>query len=268
MKTQHTFLALCLLGAGTTFGQSTPTAPSTTTATYTSDSSRTTATDNGTLNTSTNTNSMNSSTNSAAPLNSTYSTTTTGNDRAARNGKRTDGKDGKFGIYAGVNFSRFVNEPLPDNTYRPGYQVGLYYRSPGTIFGQIGAEYRATSSNLIRTGTGSGTTPGTITDQLKGSLTQKFLTIPAYVGVRLGGTLGFRIQAGAELAAQVAVGENNFQLGNDDLNRTILNGLLGAGVNLGPVTIDAVYNQGFVNVFDDGADTKRTMLALNLGLRF
>lgn len=264
MKAQQTILALCLLGTGVAFGQSTSTTPSTTTTTtYGTDSARvTTATDNGSTNMSTN------STNSVAPLNSTYSTSTTTTDRPAKDGKRDDGKGGKFGVYAGVNFSKFVNEPLPDKTYRPGYQVGLYYRSPGTVFGQIGAEYRAMSSNLIRTGTGSGTTPGTITDQLTGDLTQKFLAVPVYVGVRLGGTLGFRIQAGAELAAQVAVGENNFQLGNDDLNRTILNGLGGIGINLGPVTVDAVYNHGFTNVFDDGADTKRNILALNLGLRF
>jgi hypothetical protein len=73
---------------------------------------------------------------------------------------------------------------------------------------------------------------------------------------------------GAELAALVAIGDNNFQLGRDDVNRTILNGLAGVGINLGPLTLDANYNLGFQNVFDNGADTKRRMLAVNLGFRF
>jgi hypothetical protein len=132
------------------------------------------------------------------------------------------------------------------------------------VFGQIGAEYRRSSSNLIRTGSGSGTTVG----EIRGQIDQTFLAIPAYVGLRLGGALGVRLQVGAELAALVAIGDNNFQLGRDDVNRTILNGLAGVGINLGPLTLDANYNLGFQNVFDNGADTKRRMLAVNLGFRF
>lgn len=206
-------------------------------------------------------------TNGVTPLNSTYTTTTTTTDRTNDN-KRMDGKEGKFGIYAGVNFSQFVNEQKPAKTYRPGYQVGLYYRSPGTIFGQIGLEYRASSSNLISTRAGSGTTTGTIKDQLTSNIDQRFLAIPVYVGTRIGGGLGLRLQVGAELASLVGVSKNDFNLGNDDLKRTILNGLAGVGINLGPVTLDVVYNHGFVQVFDKTSDTKRNILAANIGLRF
>lgn len=260
MKTQSTILALCLLGAGIAVGQTTSTTSSTVVTTnYTTDSASTAT---GTQ--------INGTTNNAAPQSSysTSNTTSTDTDRMSSSGKRSDGKGGKFGIYAGVNGSQFVKEQLPDNSFRPGYQIGVYYRSPGTIFGQIGAEYRAASANLIRTGAGSGTTTGTVANELKGSIDQRFLAIPAYIGVRAGGALGFRVQVGAELAALVAVGQNNFQLGKDDLNRTILNGLAGVGINLGPITLDAVYNHGFQAVFDNGADTKRNILALNVGLRF
>ncbi len=180
------------------------------------------------------------------------------------NGSRGDGKQGRFGIYAGVNASRFVNEPIYDKSdYRLGYQVGLYGRTAGTIFGQLGAEFRTSTSQLIRTNQ-----PGQTAGEIRGKIDQYFLAIPAYVGVRAGGALGFRLQVGAELASLVAIGDNNFKLGKDDLNRTILNGLAGAGINLGPVTLDAVYNHGFANVYDKGADTKRRILSLNLGLRF
>ncbi len=180
-------------------------------------------------------------------------------------GTRKWGKSGKFGIYAGLNASRFVNEPTPDDAYRVGWQAGIYGRSGGTIFGQIGLEYRNSTANLIRVDNSS--TTGSINDQTRGSVKQQFLAIPAYVGVRIGSALGLRVQAGAELSSQVAIGENNFQLGNDDVRRTILNGLLGAGINLGPVTVDAVYNLGLSNVFE-GLDTKRRMGQINVGFRF
>ncbi|MCY7358817.1 MAG: PorT family protein [Rudanella sp.] len=223
----------------------------------------------------------------SAPMNAngntTTTTTTTTSDLNTNNGagtmnqpnrdadgKRDWGKSGKFGVYAGLNFSRFVNEPIPDNAYRTGYQVGIYGRSGGAIFGQIGLEYRNSTSNLVRSGSAIGNpTSGTSTSgtEIRGQINQHFLAIPAYVGARIGALAGLRLQAGLELSSQVAIGDNNFKLGNDDIQRIILNGLLGAGINLGPVTLDAVYNHGLQNVFA-GIDTKRRMWQFNVGFRF
>jgi hypothetical protein len=210
----------------------------------------------------------------------TTTTTTTSSDynnnmgttRANRNadGTRDWGKSGKFGVYAGLNFSRFVNEPIMDNAYRTGWQAGIYGRSGGTLFGQIGLEYRNSTSNLVRSGSVIGnptSTTATTGAEVRDQINQHFLAIPAYVGVRIGALAGLRLQAGAELSSMVAIGDNNFELGRDDVNRTILNGLLGAGINLGPVTLDAVYNHGLQNVFD-GVDTKRRMWQFNVGFRF
>ncbi len=279
MKTQATLLGVILLTAGMATAQTTE-STSTTTTSYNYTTAPVSATDatnvsSTTVNTPTNMNdNMTGTYNNAAtaPSTNTYgsttvTTTSTGNDNMSTNRRRSDddrpwGKEGKFGIYAGVNASRFVNEPVSDNSYRLGYQVGLYGRSAGTVFGQVGAEFRRSTSNLIRRGSGA-----TVSD-ISGQINQTFLAIPAYVGLRLGGALGVRLQVGAELAALVAIGENNFKLGQDDLNRTILNGLAGVGINLGPLTLDVNYNHGLQNVFNNGADTKRRMLALNLGFRF
>ena len=292
---KKSIFALCLLGAGTAFGQTVNSSSTTTTTTTTADStnranngvysaSPTTTTtpmntgttgtyNNNSSNMNTNgsvnsTGSMNSNGSMNNSYNSSTTTTTTSTDYNSGdgNGTKADGKQGRFGVYAGVNFSKFVNEPIPSDAFRTGWQAGIYGRSGGTIFGQIGAEYRNSTSTLIRTG--QGTTGSQVSNEIRGNIDQHFLAIPAYVGVRIGGVAGLRLQAGAELAALVAVGKNNFQLGNDDLNRTILNGLLGAGVNLGPLTLDAVYNHGFANVFDQGADTKRRIWAFNVGFRF
>ncbi|KAB7731499.1 outer membrane beta-barrel protein [Rudanella paleaurantiibacter] len=215
--------------------------------------------------------------NSAPTYNATTTTTTTTSDYGTTptrtrdaNGNRAWGKDGKFGVYAGLNFSRFVNEPIPDDAYRTGWQAGIYGRSGGTIFGQIGLEYRNSTSNLVRSGSAIGNpTSGTAASgaETRGKIDQHFLAIPAYVGARIGALAGLRLQAGLELSSLVSIGNNAFNLDRADLNRTILNGLLGAGINLGPVTLDAVYNHGLQNVFDD-ADTKRRMWAFNVGFRF
>ncbi|QHV96972.1 outer membrane beta-barrel protein [Spirosoma endbachense] len=284
MKTQLTLLASCLLGASLVNGQGTTNTTSTTTSTSTynatpvTDTTRTTGTTYSATPTTMSTDSVsNQNKASATPSTNSYNQTTTttttttaapyeqANAVSSQKSDKDRWKAGKFGIYAGVNLSRFVHEVTPDNAYRAGWQAGIYGRSGGTIFGQLGLEYRNSTTNLIRTG--QGTTPGSVSSEVRGQIDQHFLAIPAYVGVRIGSALGLRLQVGAEFASLVAVGNNNFKLGADDLNRTILNGLAGAGINLGPLTLDAVYNLGLQNVFDN-ADTKRRIFAFNLGFRF
>lgn len=202
----------------------------------------------------------------------TYGTTTTtttntyGTDANTRTDRdRPWGKEGKFGVYAGVNFSRFVNEPIPDGAFRAGWQAGIYGRTGGTIFGQLGVEYRNSTANLVRNGTGQPTqTPG----EIRGQINQHMVAVPAYVGVRIGSALGLRLQAGAELSALVVNNPNErFGIGTDDFRRTMFNGLLGAGINLGPLTLDAAYSHGLTQVFA-GNDTRRNILMFNLGFRF
>lgn len=200
-----------------------------------------------------------STTLSTTPATTTYETTTTTRERVRDYDNGTN-KPGRLGIYAGLNASRFVNTVYPEDSYLMGWQLGAYYRTPGTIFGQIGAEYRTTSSNY--TTLSSGTTP----TQVTGKINQHFLVVPAYVGLRVGGGLGLRLQAGAELATLLSIGDNKI-VSKDDLKRTIVNGLLDAGINLGPLTLDVVYNHGFTDAFE-GAAGKRNMLMANVGFRF
>ena len=291
-------MALCLGGLGLAQAQTTNTnsTPGTTsTGTYTT-TPATTSNMNNSMNTTTPSNSYNSgstttdgttnttngtmnnsgttpttgnynSTNSSTPAYGTTTTTTNYSDADTKANRTYDDpadKKGRFGIYAGANFSRFVNEPIPDGAYRAGYQIGIYGRTGGTIFGQLGVEYRTSTAGLVRNGTGQ---PTQTPSQIAGNIDQRFIAIPAYVGVRLGTALGLRLQVGAELSALVVNSSNQFGIGNDDVRRAILGGLAGVGINLGPVTIDANYNLGLTNVFAAN-DTKRQLLAINLGFRF
>ncbi len=135
MKTQATLLGVILLTAGMATAQTTE-STSTTTTSYNYTTAPVSATDatnvsSTTVNTPTNMNdNMTGTYNNAAtaPSTNTYgsttvTTTSTGNDNMSTNRRRSDddrpwGKEGKFGIYAGVNASRFVNEPVQDNAYR------------------------------------------------------------------------------------------------------------------------------------------------------
>ncbi|GAB3702075.1 hypothetical protein GCM10027592_31060 [Spirosoma flavus] len=283
MKTYVPLLALCFGSFGLAQAQTTTTtttnstystSPATTDTTYRSSSMTTDSTNMAPATNSSNSTMSNSNMNSAPTQSQETTTTTTttysssdANMNASNTSSKSEkswGKEGKFGIYAGVNFSRFVNEPIPDGAYRAGWQAGIYGRTGGTIFGQLGVEYRTSTSNLVRSGAGQTTqTPS----EIRGQIDQKFVAIPAYVGVRVGGALGLRVQVGAELSALVINSSNEFGIGKDDVRRTLLNGLGGVGINLGPLTLDAVYNVGLQNVFDNN-DTKRNMLAFNLGFRF
>ncbi len=266
MKRHVSVLALCLSGIAIAQAQTNTmptTSGTTTTGTYTT-TPATTSNMNNSMNTTTttdasmnNTGATNSTNNATAPA---YGTTTTSYNNAdmKRTNEYDDTKEGRFGAYVGANFSRFRNEPIPDGAYRAGFQVGVYGRTAGTIFGQLGVEYRNSTANLVRNANGA---------TRNGKIDQHFIAIPAYVGARLGTSLGLRLQVGAELSALVVNAKNDFLIGDDDVKRTILAGLAGVGLNLGPVTVDAVYNLGLTNVFAAN-DTKRTLLALNLGFRF
>ncbi|GAA4396914.1 hypothetical protein GCM10023187_05580 [Nibrella viscosa] len=213
--------------------------------------------------TNTNTGTYSTGTDAGSMNNSTYSTTTTTTATSADPyATRALDNPGRFGVYAGINRSNFVGSGA-NLTYEAkyGYQIGLYGRTGGTIFGQLGAEFRTTTSQVYRAGTVS-------SSEVRANLDQQFLAIPAWVGVRVGSLAGLRLQAGAELSALIGQGKGNAALGWDDVNRTQLNGLLGAGINLGPITLDAFYNHGLARIFDRGSDLKRRMFGFNVGLRF
>ena len=188
MKTQISLLALSLCGLSMANAQ-------TTTNTYSS-----TATTNPSSNVTsqpatTNTNSMNSgnaSTNNGSTANSTYSTNSlnspSNNGTMATAYSTTDQPERVkgtkayqsfvFGIYAGLNTTKFKGEAIDANgsnsklTGRLGYQLGFFVRGGGRLYGQVGAEYFASSSDYFTKG--SGQTVSNIKDQIN----IKYIQVP------------------------------------------------------------------------------------------
>ena len=183
---------------------------------------------------------------------------------------RTNYKNFAFGIYAGANTTRFQGENVQTNNLsgRLGYQLGFFVRGGGRVYGQIGAEYLTSSSEFFQAGDGSIKTPKDII----GNVDQKYLQVPAYIGVKLAqsvrGISAVRLAVGAEYAAPLAVNNNAFNFQQSNFRAATVNGLANLGFDVGPLMLDFVYHYGFADVIQSTTNTKRRILGVNVGFKF
>lgn len=186
-----------------------------------------------------------------------------------RQERRENYKHFTFGVYGGANSTRFEGETTNGQglTGRLGYQLGFLVRAGGRVYGQIGAEYLTSSSQFYKAGDGQATNVG----DLIGNIDQRYLHIPAYIGVKLAqsdrGVSGIRLALGAEYATPLSTDKNDFNLSNADFQAATVNGLANLGFDAGPITLDFVYHYGFADVLASG-NSKRRILGVNLGFKF
>ncbi len=287
MKAQITLLAAGLLCAGLANGQSTTNAYSTTTSSYnssptteTNSTYSTTPTTTSSENTSNmNANSTYSTTPSTNSYNNTGATTTTTTDTyttTARDKKTNDYKNFVFGIYAGLNTTKFKGESINTGggsenlTGRLGYQAGFFVRGGGRLYGQIGAEYFASSSNYFVSGSGQ-----SVSD-IKDRINLKYIQVPVYIGYKLvesdRGISAVRLQVGVEYANQIGSSSNSFgNLNNLEFKNGTFNGLGQLGFDAGPVFLDLTYHHGFSDVINRNtgfAGSQRRILSASVGFKF
>jgi hypothetical protein len=297
MKTQVTLLAACLLGVGLANGQTTSntnSSTSTTNSTYstspvTTDSSRAagstystspssmSTTDgstmsNGTTNSSGTTNAGSATTNSTASPAYGTTTTTTRDYSTTRDKAAKDYKNFVFGIYAGLNSTKFKGENTNtdgDLSGRLGYQAGFFVRGGGRLYGQIGAEYFASSSNYFTAG--SGQSAASIQDQIN----IKYVQVPVYIGYKLvesdRGISAIRLQVGLEYANQIGSDANRFGDLNDfRIKSGTFNGLGQLGFDAGPVFLDLTYHHGFSDAVSGTGfnGSQRRIVSASVGFKF
>ena len=172
-----------------------------------------------------------------------------------------------FGLYGGINSTRFQGEAIDAQnlTGRLGYQLGFFVRGGGRIYGQVGVEYLTSSSQFYSPGD-SVSVKGII-----GNIDQRYLQIPAYIGVKLAqsdrGVSGIRLAVGAEYATPLSTDKNDFNLGNANFQAATINGLVNLGFDAGPIMLGFVYHHGFADVLANG-NSKRRILSINLGVKF
>lgn len=188
--------------------------------------------------------------------------------RKQKQERRENYKNFTVGLYGGANSTRFEGENVDGSQLngRLGYQFGLFVRGGGRLFGQIGAEYLTSSSELYKKGDGA------MVKDITSNVDYQYFHVPAYIGVKLAqsprGASAIRLQVGAEYAAPIKIGDNALDLQQSDFNSATVNGLANLGFDAGPLFIDIVYHYGFADVIKTQANSKTRTLGLNIGLKF
>ncbi|MEZ0539037.1 PorT family protein [Fibrella arboris] len=205
-------------------------------------------------------------TGSTVTTNSTYSTGTA----TTRPYRTKDYKNFAYGIYAGLNSTRFRGESIDTEnpSGRIGYQAGFFVRGGGRLYGQIGAEYFASSSNYFRPGDGQ--SAAAIRDQIN----IQYVQIPVYIGFKLTesdrGISAIRLQVGAEYANRISSSSGQFNLSNSEIKSGSFNALGQLGFDIGPFLIDLTYHHGLsdavqINTFQGSS---RRILSASVGFKF
>jgi hypothetical protein len=190
-----------------------------------------------------------------------------------RDKKTKDYKNFVFGIYAGLNTTRFKGEDVNGDNLsgRLGYQAGFFVRGGGRLFGQLGGEYFASSSNYFRKGDGQ--SAQNIQDQIN----IQYVQIPVYIGYKLvesdRGISAVRLQVGLEYANRINSNSNSFNLSNSEIKSGTFNGLGQLGFDIGPLLIDLTYHYGFSNSIEAVSTTgfagsQRRILSASVGFKF
>ncbi len=196
---------------------------------------------------------------------STYSTQTTTTPYRTK-----DYKNFAYGIYAGVNTTRFRGESIDKENPagRLGYQAGFFVRGGGRLYGQIGAEYFASSSNYFRPGDGQ--SAAAINDQIN----IQYVQIPVYIGFKLTesdrGISAIRLQAGAEYANRISSSSGRFNLSNSEVKSGSFNALGQLGFDIGAFLIDLTYHHGLSNAVEitNFQGSTRRILSASVGFKF
>ena len=280
MKRNSTMLALCLLGTWSAFAQ-TSSSDTTKTTTTTITSSQTDTTYRSNSANSTNSTMGNSSATTTPANSSSYSSTpsTSGSSSASSNTEYSNNTREKRvkaekpykaftgGFYVGANTTRYRGEDIDgDNpSGRLGYQIGAFVRGGGRLYGQLGVEYFASSSNYFRPGDGS-----SLSD-ISGRINTKWLQVPVLVGVKLAqserGISAVRLGVGAEYANRLS-GSNTIDIDDDEIKSGTFLGLVNLGFDVGPVLIDLMYHHGFSDAIGGFNNSQRRSLGVNVGFKF
>jgi hypothetical protein len=191
---------------------------------------------------------------------------------AVKRAKDMNYEDFVFGIYLGFNSTRFAGDELNvggDLSSRVGYQAGFFARTGGRFYGQLGAEYFASSSNYYIGKYDTGL-------PVQGRINIQYIQIPAYIGYKLvesdRGVSAVRLQAGVEYANRVNATSGNFQLSNAQIKSGTFNALGQLGFDLGPLLIDLTYHYGFGNAISETkspgfAGAQRRVLSASIGVK-
>ena len=178
-----------------------------------------------------------------------------------------------LGLKAGYLYSTFPysittssnGSKITSNQGRSGYQIGAFARIGGKTYLQPEFNYEGQRGTITYGSSGNSAT-GTSTlkfDRIDIPilLGHKFIALPL-INFRgyIGPDFGFKTNASNSAP-------NNFSGDDYNFKTSTVGGILGVGVDVGPVTFDARYNLGFTQV-NKGFNTRLNSFGIAVGFKF
>jgi len=170
-----------------------------------------------------------------------------------------------LGVKAGYIYSSMPAKwsAVTSKSGRSGYQIGAFARLGGKTFIQPELNYEGQSGNVtFNSANGSGTSTLKFRRlDIPVLLGHKFLALPL-LNVRgyLGPDFGFKTGSGVSSTTSLDPSFYNFK-------SSTVGGIIGAGVDVGAITIDARYNLGFTKI-NEGFNTRLNSFVLAVGFKF
>lgn len=172
-----------------------------------------------------------------------------------------------LGIKGGVNLSKINTDNFREST-SAGYQAGLFARFGGDFYVQPEAYVGSKSGKIDFDVNSNGTT---VFEQGKETFTT--LNVPLLLGKSFGKKdLNFRIMAGPIYSYYMSRSDNfsdNIKNSYQDFghfNRSTLGYQAGAGVDVGPATVDLRYEGGLTKI-NDNYGQRPNLWALSVGFK-
>ncbi len=174
-----------------------------------------------------------------------------------------------LGVKAGYLYSTFPSSlsNVTSKNGRSGYQIGAFARIGGSnTFLQPELNYEGQSGQVSFNSNSQGTA-ATGTSTLKFNrldipllLSHKFLKLPLFnLRGYVGPDFGFKTNASNN-------NPNNFNARDYNFKTSTVGGILGVGVDIGMLTLDARYNYGFTRI-NDGFNTRINSFGLSVGYK-
>lgn len=156
---------------------------------------------------------------------------------------------------AGVNFSKFVDEPETDNLQiRTGYHVGFFIRNNRSIYIQPGIFYSRQGNQILGI---SNINSETIRENIDFNV----LRFPIFLGVKL---LNIRAYTGPSISFLTQVQNNELGFEKDDFKTSILGLNIGVGFNIWVLSIDFNYEYG-LSILAPEINSKANVFSVNIG---
>jgi len=175
-------------------------------------------------------------------------------------------KHDSFKVFGGITFNELsMDEKIVDPTLAIGWLVGASYKRGGFFYWGIGATYNNYVYNLLDTAL----IPGSLLD---GVFSVRNIDIPITVGFDflffINRIVGLRAYVSAVPAFAIGVDNNKLGISKDNINVFNFYGQGGIGVDVLFIFVEAGYNYGFIDLFQNDIKSNSNQIFVNLGFRF